>query len=157
MEDGKTPTWFYFASQIMNSFGLDYSIKCDSDTFVRVDRFFQIAPEYFPRNARSRYAGKMTWSFLRNHTYMEGQFYVLSKDLAELVASMSVKQVNGVVNIEDSDTGYFIMNQNRVVHMIVLRDKHGRLPWRHPLKKENEFIDVLKRESRRLFGNESLY
>jgi hypothetical protein len=141
----------------MNAYNLDYTIKCDSDTFVRVDRFFDVSQEYLPRQATKRYAGKMTWSFLRNHTYMEGQFYVLSKDLAETVATMSVQHISGVVNIEDSDTGYFIMNRHRMVHLIVLRDRFGRMPWKHPLKREYEFKDMLKKESRRLFGNESVY
>lgn len=81
----------------------------------------------------------------------------LSKDLAELVSVMSVKYLKGVINIEDSDIGYFVMNRNVVVHMIVLRDKRGSLPWRHPLKREQRFEAVLADESRRLFGNNSEY
>jgi hypothetical protein len=78
MEDGKSPTWFNYASQIMSIYDVDYAIKCDSDTYLRVDQFFNISAEYLPRGASKRYAGKTTWSFNRNHPYMEGQFYVVS-------------------------------------------------------------------------------
>jgi hypothetical protein len=70
---------------------------------------------------------------------------------------MSVRYLKGVINIEDSDIGYFIMNRNSAVHMIVLRDKRGSLPWKHPLKNDQYYKSVLTKESRRLFGSKSAY
>lgn len=78
MEEGKSSTWFNYATIIMNANDIDYAIKCDSDTYVRVDKFFNVSTEHLPRGASRTYAGKTTWSFHRNHAYMEGQFYVVS-------------------------------------------------------------------------------
>jgi hypothetical protein len=176
MNEGKSPTWFYYASQVLKLYDWDYAIKCDSDTGVRIDMFLEFAHDNLPRGATSVYAGKMAPSRnQRDQFYLQGQFYVLSRDVAERVSHESIakhlllpaptatttKPQRGriapptVYVDEDSVIGKAIMKGIPNVHLIVTSSKRtweGRrmMPWKHNLKNETRLERFIRGESLRV-------
>lgn len=58
MNDGKSQTWFYFASTVMSDeyLGFDYVGKMDTDSLVYIDQYFRFADSYLhpsPYNQRT--------------------------------------------------------------------------------------------------------
>ncbi len=139
---GKTPTWFYYASLVMSQYPMDYVIKSKVDTFLYVDQLLnQVAPRHFPAGAASSsssslvYAGSADWSYPRRHIYMTGAWYLLSRDLAELLATKQLDKVRGVRWMEDADAGFCLLVRHQMVHLIAFGDdENDRKPWKHPLE-----------------------
>ncbi len=150
MEDGKSPTWFNYASLLMKRHDLDYAIKMDSDTGLRVDRFFEFATAYLPLGGTRMYSGKLLWDTWTNASvpYMAGEFYILSRDLAEAVSSQSIYQTNGIINVEDRDTGFIVWKLKP--HLISAREAGKNWLWRHKLKQVKAYKKFLHKEEQRL-------
>lgn len=109
MNDGKSPTWLYFASQLAAQYGFDYVAKCDSDAILSLHDYFDFVYNYplapAPYNSMTLIGGpvgKHNWRkdrvnraqeryFNKNynmvHIYSAGQLYTLSSDLAAAVAN----------------------------------------------------------------------
>lgn len=43
MDDGKSPTWFYYASQLAKQYDIDYIAKCDTDSIFSLHDFLHFA------------------------------------------------------------------------------------------------------------------
>ena len=48
MNEGKSQTFFYFASLIMEEFGLDYAMKLDADSILHLHDFLLFAHTHLP-------------------------------------------------------------------------------------------------------------
>jgi hypothetical protein len=49
MNDGKSQTWLYFASTVMDKYdGIDYVMKCDADSILHLHDFLQFSREHLP-------------------------------------------------------------------------------------------------------------
>lgn len=43
MEEGKSQTWFYYASMQAELYGIEYVMKVDTDSLLYLDRYFEFA------------------------------------------------------------------------------------------------------------------
>lgn len=48
MNEGKSQTFFYFASLILEEYGLDYAMKFDADSILHLHDFFLFAHNHLP-------------------------------------------------------------------------------------------------------------
>ena len=48
MNDGKTPTFFHFASQLARKYGIGYIMKCDSDSGILLDKLLDFKDTQLP-------------------------------------------------------------------------------------------------------------
>ena len=134
MNEGKSETWFYFASLIIDKLGIDYVGKMDIDTVPYLDMYFNFAGNNLPPSPFNRrtiiglMADKLWWPwkrykeiFFKNyypgydhnmrkfvgfHVYPMGQLYILSRDLVHGVAKVAKDpSYNFQAGIEDHDIG----------------------------------------------------
>ena len=110
MNDGKTPTFFHWATRVARQYQLDYIMKCDSDAFLRWKALLRFVHRELPwphsGNDNSDTA-RVPWTVLGNfrhkaywtsrtdetiwqqewyqgmHLYLAGQLYMMSVDVAE--------------------------------------------------------------------------
>ena len=121
MNEGKSQTWFYFASKLADQFShsstpIDYAMKFDSDSILRLHDFLEFAhtrlppapynnnifggalrdkgPWYHdnsklshPASELSRYESHWGREYDGVHIYLAGQCYFMSMNLAKFVAS----------------------------------------------------------------------
>jgi Galactosyltransferase len=175
MNEGKTPTWFHYASQISNQFDLDYVMKTDSDTLIVMDQFLDFINDYLPPHGKRVYVGvladKAFWDrtrygdnpstvdFLRKaskvQVYAKGELYILSKDLAEWVASRSLltgRWRPWVERIEDHDLGLWVFQYPEPI--VYIRIQPHQKFWIHPAKHYTIWNLFMNRESRKLNGTD---
>jgi hypothetical protein len=48
MNQGKSPTWFYYAGTLLDAYKLDYVMKMDTDSLLYLDRYFNFAKSALP-------------------------------------------------------------------------------------------------------------
>lgn len=119
MNEGKSQTWFYYASQVLEEFDIDYAGKMDTDSLPYLDKYFSFADESLPpapynqRILAGSIANKGWWNISINshtstreqrkkekhfvqrygngnlHLYAEGQMYILSRDLAKGIGDVA--------------------------------------------------------------------
>jgi hypothetical protein len=131
MNDGKTPTFFYFASQVARKYGIGYIMKCDSDSGIFFDKLLQFKDTQLPPTTShsnsempvlaSVLVNKATWKLDKSthpakeafwdnsyysgmHLYLAGQMYILSVDMAEVMVEEARRIANNNQNDEDNDT-----------------------------------------------------
>jgi hypothetical protein len=104
----------------------------------------------------SRYGvdGPATMKYMRRHqlreVYMEGQLYILSKDLAHWVSSKPFASESWFEQIEDHDVGMRIFDHEKPIHAIRVFE-HQRF-WVHPAKIHNTWKLFMDRELRKKSG-----
>jgi hypothetical protein len=109
MNDGKSQTFLYFASLVLEELELDYAMKLDADALLHLHDYFFFAHHHLPPAPYNTniFAGalrnKAFWppgeprdlnrkeSFWGNkfegvHLYLAGQMYLMSYDLCQFVA-----------------------------------------------------------------------
>lgn len=158
MNEGKSQTWFKFATTIMEKYDLDYTGKIDSDSLPYLDKFFNWAYTYLPPPPYNRgiIAGapidKMWWSrnkaqinedvnedFFRAsygkvmHLYAAGQCYIMSRDLAHTVVLEAPKSNSYREGHEDHDISAMAFHSPKPIsfHFLSLQQQF----WRHPVKR----------------------
>ena len=146
MEDGKSQTWFKYASSLaMMGHKIDYVGKTDSDTYPNVDQFVDFIKGYLspaPFNRRI-YGGSMGADYRRHDYYAFGQFYFMSTDLAQYIShELTVEDRAGILKgkkIEDVDIAYLIHT-----HSLPVRNMNvgGIQFWQHPVKTEEKWLNV---------------
>ena len=95
MNDGKTDTWFRYASTILpaESLGIDLIAKVDTDTVVFPKAFLDeldkvlLQQHGVQRPATSIYGGLSEIAHANEIAYMQGGFYFLSRDVAAHITS----------------------------------------------------------------------
>ena len=152
MNDGKTPTWFHYASSYIP--GVDYIGKADSDTLLNIPALLSFLDRDGNHPRRDRVYGGHLQEYdacggagpicekLRGKVYMSGQFYWLSKDLAEYVSSSAVRSRRFQrTNNEDLDLGLKVLSYPEPIHLMTC---NGAQFWIHPLKKEEEWLEAFR-------------
>jgi Galactosyltransferase len=171
MNEGKSQTWFKYASQVMDQFDFDYVIKVDTDSLIVMDKFFDFVQNNLPPGGKRIYAGSLAdkafWSnsrygvdgpatmkYMRLHNlrelYMEGQLYILSRDLAHWVSSKSFANESWFEHIEDHDVGMRIFDHAEPINAI--RIFENQRFWIHPAKAQLTWNLFMDRESRKKKG-----
>ena len=173
MNYGKSTTWFKYSSQIMDKYDIDYSVKCDIDTLIVLDRFFEFTSQYLPPYPGLVYVGRLqdkaywlgskvfetdtgheTVGYLRRRgivqVYMAGEIYALSKDLAKWVSEVPIAQTAYFEGVEDHDVGMRVFEHPEPIQTV--RVPMGKEFWVHPAKTHAVFKFFINRESMRLKG-----
>jgi hypothetical protein len=153
MEEGKSQTWFKFATKVMDLYDMDYVSKCDSDSLVFVPSLFEFAKRNLPPAPYNQriYVGKMYdlqlcggldkphCLAMKGRAYMVGQLYILSADLVYYITSDQVDRKGLSVGFEDYDIGRMVLSNPHPIKMIPLLG-HQKF-WRHPLKSDEEWMN----------------
>lgn len=185
MNDGKSPTFFYFATTVVEEFGnIDYVMKLDADAILHLHDFFLFAHEHLPPAPYNTniFAGalrdKAGWakdmhppqdmarfeSFWGNefegvHLYLAGQCYLMSYDLAKFVAEEAPFAKTRIAK-----GGYLEGHEDHDVSSMAF---HSPTPvhmitigksqrfWEHPVKGQPRWIRIEKRERARM--NQQLF
>jgi hypothetical protein len=163
MNQGKSPTWFYYAGTLLDAYKLDYVMKMDTDSLLYLDRYFNFAKNSLPpapyntRIIAGLPVDKLWWNMKDDHKhktephfvshysslhlFATGQMYIFSPDLADGVAHVAAYDKDMIQFAE----GY---EDHDITTMAFLALKHGEkdnpinfiiIPfknpfWKHPLK-----------------------
>jgi len=155
MNEGKTLTWFKYASTALpDTLNIDLIVKVDTDTVVFPRSFLEelheeMEQQQMMRPARAVYGGLRevaATGFPLDVVpfYMQGGFYFLSKDLAQDVTSNSCKRspiIQRLKNVtgyraEDREMGSFVnqcatTSRTGKVARLVLPYRSAKHHWRH--------------------------
>lgn len=138
MEDGKTPTYFKYATLMVDEHYFDYIAKVDGDTVLNVHILLNSLRKelpVFPGNIRV-YGGFMTLpkisrlGKLIGPAYAAGPFYFLSPDMARYITSTDCPRRQVDAGIEDITMSNFVYSHPRHIH----RFNTGRGVRYHPYK-----------------------
>lgn len=104
MNEGKTPTFFHWASGVARELEIDYVMKCDSDSFLRWNALWRFLykelpwprPETgVPSTLLGAFRHKAYWTTFADetmwqkewyagmHLYLAGQLYLISRDVSK--------------------------------------------------------------------------
>lgn len=179
MNDGKSETFFYFASVVMKKHGFDYAMKCDADAMLHLHDYFLFAHNhlppapynvnifggslrdkaYWPKTKPEELARKESYfgnEFEGVHLYMAGQLYFLSYDLCQFVAREAPLAKHRVAKggyleyHEDHDIGSMVFHSPTPIHLLTI-NKSQRF-WEHPVKGEPRWNRIVRREMARMAG-----
>jgi hypothetical protein len=158
MNEGKSQTWFAYATKVMKQYDLDYAGKMDSDSLPYLDKFFDWARFFLPPPPYNQgiIAGapvdKLWWDGNKKqladdvheeffkaqygkvmHLYAAGQCYILSRDLAETVVLEAPKSHVYREGHEDHDISAMAFHSTKPIsfHLLSLPQQF----WRHPVKR----------------------
>ena len=124
MENGKSVSYFKYASSLAKRYDIDYIGKCDSDTLIHMKMFYKvIEDELPPRPYNVRMYGGSSWgNYDTNGIYAAGAFYFLSYDLAHYVSKTLTHQERMKLTskhpTEDLDMGTFVFSHYNAVKFI---------------------------------------
>lgn len=173
MNDGKSQTWWYYASKIALQYDFDYITKCDSDTMIRLNDYFDFAERHMapaPCNKLTLIGipwNKNHWpvtnhtpleeryfidSYNTVHIYCAGQLYTMSTDLAVAVAA-EARSLHGnctyCYRIEDHDVASMAYHNPHPIKLIMLGWHHTY--WQHDVKSdETVFEQIYRQEQERM-------
>jgi len=152
MNDGKSQTWFYFASSYMlerHGIYFDYIAKTDTDTLIFPGTFKKVELDSlpgYPKNQRIYGGGHEFKPFddgpKLGPTYMKGQLYFMSNDLARYITSKRCDRSYLSVGVEDKDHGAFV---NSHPLPIVRHELRKRGVFRHPVKDLKNYQQIWDR------------
>jgi Galactosyltransferase len=120
MNEGKTMTWFRYASSILpvEELGIDLIAKIDQDTVIFPRLLLQDLNQQIPvRPARRLYGGHRLEGKSSGTRYMQGGAYFLSTDIAKQITSSACPRSNiiqrytakwGHTRAEDREIGLFV-------------------------------------------------
>jgi hypothetical protein len=155
MNEGKTPSWFLFASTIMGS-RIDYVSKLDSDTFISIPQLLSIIDNDLPsrnRNPNPKIYGGVLMDFvacggrgkrryrclpIRGKFYMAGQFYFISHDIVQLTDLWTDPTIHPD---EDINFGYRMWNIPASFTSIIYNTD---MFWKHELKSCEQFEEYFE-------------
>ena len=93
MNDGKTPTWFKYASHVLpESLQIDFFAKVDSDCIVHPPKLLRDLEERI--SVGNKTYGGYPMDNDNDHHYMSGGFYFLSRRLAKLITAVDSNWLN---------------------------------------------------------------
>jgi Galactosyltransferase len=154
MNHGKTPSWFYYASTIVNQ-GIDYVAKLDLDTLVSIPQLLsflqqELRPRPTPSDTQAppRVYGGILMDFeacggkywptrcfpAKGKIYMSGQFYFLSYDLVEYTAQWRTNHSFKERKFEDLSFAMRIWSYPHPLHLIAF---NPHIIWTHGSKNES--------------------
>lgn len=137
-KEGKSQTYFKFATTVLENHYFDYLGKTDTDTLLYTKLFFEKSlanlPK-FPNNMRT-YAGDYRIkpskeSLNLGPAYMGGHFYMMSPDLARYIVSPKCNRSALAVFSEDQSIGNFIHSLNQPIRRLRISTFY----FEHPVKR----------------------
>mmetsp|Transcript_117452 Transcript_117452/g.339571 ORF Transcript_117452/g.339571 Transcript_117452/m.339571 type:complete len:352 (+) Transcript_117452:234-1289(+) len=177
MNEGKSPTFLYYASQMMKKYDIDYVMKLDGDSILHLHDWFAFAHQYLPPkghgilggalrhkafwlpdpkldpNGTALYAREDFWrrEYDNVHMYVAGQCYFMSRDLCDKVIQEAPVSAHYTEGHEDHDVSSMVyFDSDRPVHLMAI-GKSQRF-WEHPVKGQPRWERIRKREIARMQG-----
>ena len=149
MNDGKTESWFEYASSQLTT--IDYISKLDSDTLVSIPQLLSYVNNHpSPRAVYGGFlneyqacggAGEMC-DKIRGKVYMSGQFYWMSQSLASYVSQIRHERTDFLrVHNEDMDMGFRVLSYPEPISLSAC---NGALFWKHPLKEDHKWLEAFR-------------
>jgi Galactosyltransferase len=149
MNYGKSPSWFYFASTLLEN-DLNYVGKSDIDTFISIPQLINFIQNDLPISTiekKNCVYGGVLMDFIscgasencipiQRRFYMSGQFYFLSSDI---VNELRLWRYEVESKSEDLDIGLRIWKYNHNVNAFVF---HAKSFWIHFAKDEISWNDA---------------
>jgi hypothetical protein len=177
MNEGKSQTFFYYASTVMEEFGFEYAMKLDADALLHLHDYFLFAHNHLPpkpyntnifggalRDKASWPKGKRKdqprkdsfWGteFEGVHLYVAGEMYFMSLNLCQFVAYEAVYSkdrvdVGGYLEgHEDHDIAAMVFHSPTPIQMVTIGESQRF--WEHPGKGEPRWKRIVKREMARM-------
>lgn len=155
MNDGKTMSWFDYASSQHPE--LDYIAKADSDALISIPQLIShINGRLPPGNEHPKVYGGFLNEYeacggteicdkIRGKVYMSGQFYWLSQDLARYISQDEVrKRPFMTTHNEDTDLGFLVLSYPEPIEFSICNNAKF---WVHPLKGEKEWLQEYQKMS----------
>jgi hypothetical protein len=152
MNDGKTPTYYKYASMmaehLQNTTGsaFDFVTKMDLDTMLFPPNFLDFAKKNFPLGQDHVYAGKRVAS-MKISSWVSGALQILSPDLAKAI---TVPEAAGTLSKhEDVEISKRVEKFGKNVSFFWIRDTNilhqpSKTPnMRRPLRKAYDFTNIL--------------
>jgi hypothetical protein len=170
MNDGKTPSFFRYASLLTDNLyrqenlRLDYVAEMDTDVLMNISALADFMDTYLVPSTSRQYHpafGGLLFEFfhcgalrrcrqLKGRVYMSGGFYFMSQHLVKHITSPEVYQQR-FVKWEDMNTGFQIATYTKPIAYIAC---NTGMFWRHGVKKEAEYREWWKAGQR---GNSSAF
>jgi hypothetical protein len=177
MNQGKSQTWFKYAAHILETYDIDYVAKSDTDTVLFLDKLLDFMDDNLPPAPYNRniLAGSVVdkywwwekqlmtseklWDeryFIKKfghiiHLYVEGQIYIMSRDLANVVAEEAARHDQSYIEgHEDHDVSAMAFHSPKAIKLVIIaRDQRF---WKHDVKLKfvERFHDVWDREIARM-------
>jgi hypothetical protein len=174
----ESPTFFYFASTILEEYNLDYAMKFDGDSILHLHDWFLFAHHHLPPRPYNRgFMGgalrhKAFWPAPTNpedtirlenywqeeyngvHLYLAGQCYFMSLDMCKVVSEEATKAGSRIapggylVGHEDHDVSSMAFHSPHPIHLLTI-GKSQRF-WEHPVKGQPRWDRIRKRELARV-------
>jgi hypothetical protein len=158
MNQGKSQTWFKYATQILEAYDIDYVAKSDTDTLLFLDKMTDFMDENLPPAPYNRnilagsVADKWWWEkdlhsaetepaegyFIEKygkdlHLYVEGQIYIMSRDLADFVATEAAQHTQSYrEGHEDHDISAMAFHSPKPIKLIIIALEQRF--WQHRVK-----------------------
>jgi hypothetical protein len=158
MNEGKTPSWFHFASTLINR-GIDYVSKVDLDTLISLPQLLRFINDELPPRSASRpprvYGGLLMdfeacggkwWPAkcmpAQGKVYMSGQFYFASYDIVQHQSTWRLNRTFKERKHEDLNFGVRVWAYPHPVKIIALNPSYF---WYHGLKNESLWVQGFHR------------
>lgn len=169
MNEGKSQTWFKYAAELMETYEIDYVAKSDTDTLLFLDQLLLFVDENLPPAPYNRnilagsVADKWWWGNLLEapenepaegyfiekygkdlHLYVEGQCYIMSKDLAQTVVQEAAALGGGggaqpqqpqqtyLEGHEDHDISAMAFHSDKPIKLVIIALEQRF--WQHRVK-----------------------
>jgi hypothetical protein len=158
MNQGKSQTWLKYAAQILEAYDIDYVAKSDTDTLLFLDKMTDFMDENLPPAPYNRnilagsVADKWWWEqalhspekeasegyFIEKygkdlHLYVEGQIYIMSRDLADFVAKEAAQHTLSYrEGHEDHDISAMAFHSSKPIKLIIIALEQRF--WQHRVK-----------------------
>lgn len=150
MNKGKTYEYFYTIAEIFNNYNLDFVIKADDDSYIRLDL---MEKDLNTTNNKMSY-----WGYLVGNTFMGGECYGLSFDLVKWIHNSNITRKNKYGHEDSQVQKWFVWDKinnnityetrNCVIHdeitsnTVYSKNISKKSMVVHYIKKDKIFIDV---------------
>ena len=173
MNEGKSQTWMYYASQIAEEYDLDYVGKVDADSMLHLHEFFHFAYKnmppapynsmmyigalrdkaYWPKHdtdaERVKFESYFGSVYDGVHLYVAGQLYIMATDLAKFVGQEALSgKCSYCEGHEDHDISAIAFHSPEPIKLVVIGRTHRF--WEHPVKGEPRWKRIWAREQARM-------
>ena len=145
MNEGKSPTFLYFASTLMKEYQIDYAMKFDADSILYLHDWFVFAHSHLPPHGHGIMGGalrhKAYWQsnkpmeqqkqleslweqeYNKVHLYLAGQCYFMSADLCQAVALEAPTASSYIEGFEDHDVTSMVFHHSASSSSITKRQQ----------------------------------
>lgn len=147
MNQGKTPSWFHYASTLLDEYGIHYVTKADSDTLVSIPQLLDFVNHDLPRS--HVYGGVMMdhegcggerfdyCTDMKSKVYMAGQFSFCSRDIVKFLSEHRLDASYKEATHEDFNLGLHVWGYPHALNIVAL---NPNVFWEHSKALKDEGV-----------------